>query len=622
MIGIPSNTSIHRSLPQRIFQTLSIRYLLALSGIALTILASNWFVKQKLQEQLHDSYLLKVASQQGILVQSLVKSALLLISADTNYQEHYRQDLENTLVTWVQSHDQMTQSQFSYPRPIHNSEAVRDLVCAIIPSHDIILQRAQLLLNLYQNPVPPAENEYQEHLSEILKQEEIYLNGMKAIVNQYDREVQQRVDQLISMQQFLMYLSLSIIFLLILFVFQPVARFIKKSLLILSQSRSQAKALATERHVLLRSLEESHKYLTKMHFAVEQATLFAKTDCEGQLLYTSPRFQEHLQLPADQHPATLQELVQISPEVLQNTLEQVQEHGYGCIDWQCANHDEHPLWLTITVVPIKDEKGNLYQYLFLCIDITEKKEAIHQLHIANRAKMKQKIREQRMRSVLVLQAQEEERKRIAMDLHDNVGQSLTALKYNVEALASLASRGRMREQLDSIGQLLRETIVKVRQTSFHLMPSILSDYGLAPVLRNLAQEMSRITGKDIQFKNRNHFNRRLDEHTETNLYRIVQESITNSLKYSQATQICISLRHTSTTLWVSIVDNGVGFEPLQPPKETAYPSGRGIGNMEERAKYLQGIFTIDSTLGKGTKIVIQVPLSAQKEVLYGNSDVG
>ncbi|MEQ9439185.1 MAG: histidine kinase [Cyclobacteriaceae bacterium] len=614
MTGIQSNTSLHRSLPQRIFQTLSIRYLLALSGIALTILASNWFVKQKLQEQLYDSHLLNIAGKQSMLVQRLVKSTLLLTQADSAQQNYYRSELEKTLAQWVKAHEYLTEDPLTPHQFTQNSDTIRNLFCAITPSYQVIVLRSRAILNLFLQPAPIAENTFKAHLSEILRHEVPYLQGMETIVNQYEKEVQQRVDQLIYMQQFLMYLSLSIIVLVILFVFLPVARFIKKSLLILSQSRSQAKALATERHELLKSLEASHKYLTNMHFAVEQATLFAKIDCQGSLLYTSPQFRQHLQLPQEHCPGTIPELLQISYEDLQSTLSRVQKYGYCCIDWQCANYYEKPLWLTVTVVPVKNEEGGLYQYLFLCIDITDQKEAIRQLNIANQAKMKQKIHEQRMRSVLVLQAQEEERKRIAMDLHDNIGQSLTALKYNVEALATYASKGRIRQQLDNIGKLLRETIVRVRQTSFHLMPSILSDYGLAPVLRNFAQEMSRITGKDIHFVNHNNFEQRLEEHIEMNLYRIVQESINNSLKYAQATQISISLRHSSTTLWVSITDNGVGFEPNRQAKLPAFPSGRGIGNMEERAKYLQGSFTIDSTLGEGTRILIQVPLSQQKEI--------
>lgn len=614
MIDSQSNTSFHSSLPQRIFQTLSIRHLLALSLIALTILTSNWFVKQKLEEQLYDAHLISLAGQQTTLEQRLVKLALLLSASDQSLRKSYQQDLKATLSQLENSHNLLIQEPLGPQQTVQNSDTVQVLFVSINPAYQAILRHGYALANLSDSPVSSDSVLVELNLRGLLQHEEAYLSGMQAIVQQFEQEAQQRVKQLVYMQRFLTYLSLSIIALLILFVFRPVARFIRKFLVILSKSRAQAKELVHERQMLFTSLEKSHKYLRNMHFAVERATLFAKVDCNGRLLYTSPQFRQQLQLPDNYSPYTLPELLQISSDDLRTSFDQVRQQGYYCVDWECGDYLGRTLWLTVTVVPVNDDKGKLHQYQFLCIDITEKKQAIEQLNAANRSNLKRKIQEQRMRSVLVLQAQEEERKRIAMDLHDNVGQSLTALKYNVEALAPLATEERMQQRLDYIDQLLRESIAKVRQTSFHLMPSVLSDYGLGPVLRNFAQEMKRLTGKKIYFINHSNFDQRLDEHMETNLYRIVQESLTNSLKYAEATQISISLRHNDTTLWVSVADNGVGFDSLS----TSFPSGRGLSNMEERTKYLHGKFIVTSTVGKGTKIMVQVPLSYQKEIVYDN----
>jgi signal transduction histidine kinase len=615
MISRQSNSSFHSSLPQRIFQTLSIRHLLALSLIALTILASNWFVMQKLEEQSYDAHLLSLAGEQTTLGQQLVKSALLINTDDQQLQQTYQQELATTINQLEQSHRFLIQAPTNAQRSFQSSDTIRRLFNSIDPAYRALLQHGRALAASENNLALSLRS---SHIRELLEHESAYLKGMHAIVQQFEKEAQQRVDQLVYMQQFLTYLSLSIIVLLIVFVFRPVARFVKKFLVILSRSRAQAKELVQERQMLFASLEKSHKYLSNMHFAVERATLFARIDCNGRLLYTSSQFRQRLHLPHTYSPYTLPELLQISSDDLRSSLDQVREQGYCCVDWACSDYLGRALWLTVTVVPLKDDQNELHQYLFLCIDVTEKKQAIEQLHIANRKNLKQKIREQRMRSVLVLQAQEEERKRIAMDLHDNVGQSLTALKYNVEALAPLATEDRLQQRLDYIGQLLRESIAKVRQTSFHLMPSVLSDYGLGAVLRNFAQEMKRLTGRKIYFINHSNFNQRLDEHVETNLYRIVQESLTNALKYAQATQISISLRHNDTTLWVAVTDNGVGFSA----SESTFPSGRGLSNMEERTKYLHGKFTVESTVGKGTKVMIQVPLSYQKEIMYDNYRIG
>lgn len=616
MLNTLPNSSIHSTLPQRIFQTLSIRYLLALSTIALTILASNWFVTQKLREHGQDSRLLNTANRQGTLLQSMVKNSSLATLTDSHQSDRHRQWLLESLAEWEKGHELLVSVHLqSSPSP-ENSITTHRLVQSIEPSYNGLKTKFRSILATSQSGY------HREHLTDILLLEVNYSRGINQLISQYETEAQLRVSQLISMQQFLMYLSLSIIVIVVLFVFRPVARFIRKSLLILSRSRTQARALATERHLLLQSLNESHKYLTNMHFAVEQATLFAKTDCQGNISHVSPQFRQHLSLPQDFAPSTVTQLLRISSQKVRLTLDQVDQHGVSCQDWLCADYNDQPQWLTVTVVPVKSDRGILIEYLLLCIDISEKKEAFHQLHIANRAKLKQKIREQRMRSVLILQAQEEERKRIAMDLHDNIGQSLTALKYNVEALTSSAIPDNLQSQLDNIGQLLRETIVKVRQTSFHLMPSVLSDYGLAPVLRNFALEMSQVTGKDIRFINQAGFSQRLEEPTEMNLYRIVQESVNNSLKYSHASQILISLSRTSTNLRISVEDNGRGFEPKLLTETKHSRPGRGIGNMEERTKYLQGVFSLESSIGIGTKVIIQIPLTVQKELSYGNSSIG
>ncbi|WKN40902.1 PAS domain-containing sensor histidine kinase [Tunicatimonas pelagia] len=609
-----SINSASSSLHQRIFQTLSIRYLLASGLIALTILASNWFVKQKMQEQMSDAHLLNLAGQQALLGQQLLKSALLLTSLDSVLRMPYYTELAYTVSQLIHTQSLLAQ-QHSHLALVQN---VDTLLQSVQPVYQELVTHGQALVVLFRQPNKVTSAKYHPHIHALLLAEADYLAGMQSVVGQYKQEAQARIDRLILMQQFLTYLSLSIIVLVILFIFRPVARFVRKFLVILSQSRTQAKTLAQERQLLFSSLEKSHKYLSNIHFAVEQATLFAKIDCYGQLLYISPQFRQQLGLPNDYNPTTIPDLLQIPDADLKTALDEVQQQGYCCQDWACTNYCQQLFWLTATLVPVKNDQGELYQYLLLGVDITEKKEAIEQLNLASRAKIKQKVQEQRMRSVLVLQAQEEERQRIAMDLHDNIGQSLTALKYNVEALSSQAHDGNMRQQLNGIGQLLRESIIKVRQTSFHLMPSVLSDYGLAPVLKDFAQEMSRITRKRILFVNHTQFDQRMEEHVETNLYRIVQESLTNALKYAQATQIQISLRHNRTTLWVSIVDDGIGFETLANSVPEAKVTGRGLGNMEERAKYLHGKFTVTSKPGKGTNVLVQVPLSYQKEVVYDN----
>ncbi|MEO0332806.1 MAG: hypothetical protein AAF223_14170, partial [Bacteroidota bacterium] len=287
MVSKPTTKPSSYSLPQRIFQTLSIRYLLASFLIALTILASNWFVKQKMEEQMSDARLLSLAGQQAMLGQQLVKSALLLTTTTSETRGSYRAELAHTIEQLIYTHQQLAQQPYSHLRVVQEEDTVLQL---IQPFYNDLITHGQALVTLFSKQDSVTPKQYQPHIASLLQQESQYLAGMQLIISQYEREAQERGNQLILMQQFLTYLSLSIIGLVIIFIFRPVARFVRKSLMILSQSRTQAKALARERQLLFSSLEKSHKYLSNIHFAVEQATLFAKLDRQGQLIYISPQF--------------------------------------------------------------------------------------------------------------------------------------------------------------------------------------------------------------------------------------------------------------------------------------------------------------------------------------------
>jgi signal transduction histidine kinase len=318
------------------------------------------------------------------------------------------------------------------------------------------------------------------------------------------------------------------------------------------------------------------------------------------------------------YPTAISEFLHVKQNLLDQKLIYVENYGSWNGDLR-IKAGEKVKWINMTILPVRNDQGELYEFLFLNTDITQKKEAQFKLQQAKKEKRQQKLYNQRMQSILIMNAQEKERKHIAMDLHDNIGQSITALKYYVEALHSQPEAKDVKDSLKNISMQLQDTIKNVRRTSFSLMPSVLEHYGIASVLNNFAVEMQRITGQNIVFCNKDNFEQRLHPTAETNLYRIAQEGVNNALKYAQASEIKIVLSHDSQKLFLEIIDDGLGFDSTEL---TIYPeqiaSGHGISNMQERTKYLMGRFNVYSQPAKGTRILIQVPLNKNKHFIYGN----
>jgi two-component system sensor histidine kinase DegS len=154
-------------------------------------------------------------------------------------------------------------------------------------------------------------------------------------------------------------------------------------------------------------------------------------------------------------------------------------------------------------------------------------------------------------------------------------------------------------------------IKEVRRISFHLTPVALSDYGLTSVLNKFSEEMTKISKIPVTFENPTGFMSRLEAKVENNIYRIVQEAVNNAIKYSEASEIKISLSHNSKYLHLEISDNGKGFD-YQKLKEDGHfkASGHGIFNIKERVNFINGQFKMDTAPGKGTTLHIELPLES------------
>ena len=203
--------------------------------------------------------------------------------------------------------------------------------------------------------------------------------------------------------------------------------------------------------------------------------------------------------------------------------------------------------------------------------------------------------------------EEDLRHRISMELHDDVGQELTALGLNLAYIGNNLRNeagNEIRSTLEDSRQLAKEVCRSVRNLMVDLRPTQLDEYGLSGAIRCYADQYAQRTGLAIAVEIRPQFPR-LSSKEEIALFRITQEALNNVAKYASATKVTISLSSAATKLRLSITDDGQGFIPRETRPQPA-GSGWGLTIMRERARLMGGSFQLDTELGAGTAIVVEI----------------
>jgi signal transduction histidine kinase len=206
----------------------------------------------------------------------------------------------------------------------------------------------------------------------------------------------------------------------------------------------------------------------------------------------------------------------------------------------------------------------------------------------------------------IISAQEEERKRIARELHDETGQALASVMVGLRNVEEAPSDAELHARLADLRGVASATLETVRRLALELRPSVLDDLGLVAALRRYAAEYAarfRIP-VDVQIVGLDHH--RLASEIETALYRIVQEALTNIAKYARATHISVLLERRDDQLTVIIEDNGCGFDAEGVLRSGAAENRLGLYGMRERAELIGGALTIESQTGCGTTIYVRV----------------
>ncbi len=603
------------------FERVGILYVLALSGIAMAIVLSQLYIQRYIRNQENDARVVNLAGRQRMLSQKISKVALQLGTAtQPNLRQQYAQELEDALLLWQQSHEGLLQGDTQLGISGEKSATIDSMYQALSPSYQAMVRHAKELLNKLENNPAIDIASLQPHMDQILKNEGVFLTMMDEIVFQYDHEAHDRVLYLATIELILLGISLTIILFELLFIFRPTARHIKKTMGELIKSEKLAKEMAHEIGALYGSLENSYQELAAVNVVEEQPIVYGKATKTGNLTYISDHFHDVLPNGNARSTANLFSWLEqegYGHEQVENIQRWVEEGKPWTGEIRATSEEGDFIWLDMNIVPALDEQGQVESLNVICADKTDRKEAEARSHEITREKIEKKLKEQRFRSILILEGQEEERRRISRDIHDGIGQLLTALKLKIEAV-NLASN--MHERENKVGEakaMLDQVIREVRRVSFNLNPSALSDYGLVPVTKRFCAEASRLSDKKIMFENRTGFINRMDKSVETNLYRIIQEAVNNAIKYAHAEEIKVIFSHKAHYLNIEISDNGSGFDYQKYlERENINGSGLGIVNMQERTSFINGNFDIQSEPGKGTQINIHIPIHGRKNGNY------
>jgi two-component system NarL family sensor kinase len=257
-----------------------------------------------------------------------------------------------------------------------------------------------------------------------------------------------------------------------------------------------------------------------------------------------------------------------------------------------------------TEIKLTQRKTEIWLLVFVFISIIGAGIFLFYRHQARQkaAANAERISEQKTRMSAVFQAQEEERRRIAKELHDGVGQTISAIKMNYQSLAQKASENNLIPDFKKIGKMLDNAGKEVRSISHQMIPKELEQFGLIPAVEgmlNLNLEHSQIT---YQFEHSG-FEERIGTHIELVLFRVLQELVSNVIKHSKATELNVQLVKVKSHVVLNVSDNGIGFNVEKKEK-----NGIGLLNIASRIDGIKGHLHYESKPGSGTSVTIRTPI--------------
>ena len=262
------------------------------------------------------------------------------------------------------------------------------------------------------------------------------------------------------------------------------------------------------------------------------------------------------------------------------------------VEYRMRHRDGRWIWLHDRAVATYQGHDTTYVY-GLYSNITDRKQA-------------EEIRALLLNQVITVQ--EEERRRIARELHDETAQSLASMLLGLSALQKTRTVKAARAQARDLHQVASHALAEVRRLAWGLRPSVLDDLGLATAVERYAEEFGRARGIAVTLQTAGLDRDRMPAAVETALYRIMQEALSNVARHAEAHQVHVRLERRGATVVLVIEDDGRGFDPTHPPVASGTTRGLGIHSMRERAAVHKGSLAIDSAPESGTRVAVDIPL--------------
>ncbi|BFP41196.1 hypothetical protein FGF1_20410 [Flavobacteriaceae bacterium GF1] len=616
-----NTNGLHRSLDTETFLRVRKWYLTALAAIALTVIIAQVLIQQHLDSQLDDSRVINVAGRQRAYSQKLVKEALQLstISATAPEKEKVLQELKTTLYVWKVSHEGLQNGNDSIGLPKEENASILALFQDVSPHHTAMVASANEILEAFGPTNDSQPTNIEPQLQRILSNEKQFLQKMDAIVNEYDAISKQQLQQLKLKEYILLGVSLLILLLEVLFIFRPLSIQIRETIANLLQGRIQSEEDNKKIKKIFKEKEDSLRELQELNFAIDNAALFASIRMDGTVVFISKKFLNLLGERKSIGNAHLSEILtqdegqqQYLREILSSRSKNIRTEE---IDITTKINDR--IWLDMSIIPIYQSREK-QSILILCSDITERKKHQDKIEQLTKQNYEDLMQQKQLQASQIVAGQEEERKRIAKDIHDGIGQMLTALKFNIESIDP-KQQGKTEEKITYLKKLASELIKGVRTATFNLIPPELDDHGIFPALQKMTRELSKLTGKNILFENKVKDAIRFDSLAETNIYRVTQEAVNNAIKYADSNYILVTLNLTDDLLSVVIDDDGKGFDPttLKGAPKNNSEGGMGVFFMKERIGYINGRLFFNSIPNEGTRVTINYRLNQEKEMVDG-----
>ena len=362
----------------------------------------------------------------------------------------------------------------------------------------------------------------------------------------------------------------------------------------------------TERKLAEAALRESEERL-RLAFAGAQEGVWDWNLETGAVLY-SPRWIDMLGYEAHEiepHVSAWERLIHPDDVQLAQRLNESLAGGAQIYEGEFRLRHKHGQYIHVLSrgFPVRrDPGGPVVRIVGTHFDLTARKEAEA---LAERQRAEQARTEWLTRLVF---AQEDERRRIAREMHDQFGEQLTALARRIERLKAFADgRPEMAAPIEALEEVARQLDRDVEQLVWELRPTALDDLGLRAALDNYVRNWSQRESIPAELHTSGLLDDRLPSETETTLYRIAQEALTNAARHSRATRVDVILERRDAQVVLIIEDNGVGFDPTRTPADRL---GFGLVGMQERAALVGAQLQIESAPGKGTTVLLRLETPA------------